>query len=194
MNCDGCLTAGWHYPTTVTADVTQMPTYDDYSAFYDLWDSGKGPDTINYGQNDGMTQALANSWTFDKLRLEYKKQGCPNSGKPIPGGNHLDPFLEGYLPSSGPMGPGPQNWALAQVGGFVAYGSTSGDTTTFTIKNVAGQASFSGASTVGERAAKYIPYLSHHGVKDNPYGKNGPRHNILQVFTWTEKNACGSGG
>ncbi len=31
-------------------------------------------------------------------------------------------------------------------------------------------------------------------LSDNPYGPNGPFHNITQTFTWTESNLCKQGG
>jgi hypothetical protein len=50
-----------------------------------------------------------------------------------------------------------------------------------------GQASWSGATSTG---GKGIPGLRSDGTTDNPYGPNGPRHNIDQTFTWTEKGLC----
>lgn len=205
INCAG---AGGNWviaqdPTNVAnsnADVSQVPTFQDDSDFFQLWASGVGPSTINYGPNDGMTQQLAGTQTFNQLRQIYKQQGCPNTGNAIPGGDHVTPFIEGY---------GTGNAALMQVGGFSAYGSTSGSVTTFSIVNVAGQASFSGATTIGPTAAAALPYavglinpplgmavgaLSVNGVSDNPYGPNGPFHNITQTFTWTENNLCKQGG
>src|ERR1700737_3205817 len=32
------------------------------------------------------------------------------------------------------------------------------------------------------------------GVSDNPYGPNGPYHNITQTFTWTENNPANGRG
>jgi hypothetical protein len=184
----------------VNSDVSQTPTFQDDLDFFQLWASGEGPSTINYGSNDGMTQQLAGTSTFNQLRQIYKQQGCPNTGNPIPGGDHITPFIEGY---------GTTNAALMQVGGFSAYGSTTGSVTTFTITNVAGQASFSAATTIGPTAAAILPNavglispllgmavgtLSANGVRDNPYGPTGPYHNITQNFTWTENNLCKQGG
>jgi hypothetical protein len=71
-----------------------------------------------------------------------------------------------------------------------------------------GQASFSGATTFGPTGAAVVPFvagiadpylgvavsaLSANGVRDNPYGADGPFHNITQTFTWTENNVCKSG-
>jgi RHS repeat-associated protein len=190
-------------PTNVAisnADVSQAPTFQDNLGFFLLWASGVGPSTINYGPNDGMTQQLANSATFDQFRQKYKQLGCPNSGTPIQAGNHGLPFLEGF---------GTGNEALMQVGGFSAYGTTNGNDTTFTIVNIAGQSSFSGASTIGPVTAYFgssvgsqMPFpmgtaataLTLNGVTDNPYGTSGPFHNIQQMFTWTEGNLCKQGG
>jgi RHS repeat-associated protein len=181
----------------VNDTVEDVPTWDDNVYFFLLWASGIGPGTINYGPNDGMTQQLAGTSTFDQLRQKYKQQGCPNTGKPIPGGDHVTPFIEGYLP--------PGNSALAQVGGFSATGSTTGNVTTFTITNVAGQASFSGATTFGPTGAYILSVVGGaafeplnlptvNGVRKNPYGANGSFHDITQKFTWTENNLCKQGG
>src|SRR5712692_7437278 len=85
------------YGVNSTADVSQIPTIQDDFFFFVLWASGVGPSTINYGPNDGMTKQLANSSTFDQLRQVYKQQGCPSTGNPIPGGDHVTPFIEGYV-------------------------------------------------------------------------------------------------
>jgi RHS repeat-associated protein len=185
------------YGVGATANVSAVPTSEDDFYFFLLWASGVGPSTINYGPNDGMTQQLAGTNTFNQLRQSYKQQGCPNTGNPIHGGDHVTPFIEGYVP--------PGNAALAQVGGFSAYGSTSGNVTAFSIVNVAGQASFSGATTfgptgayalsvIGGAAFSPLSTLTANGVSDNPYGPTGPFHNITQTFTWTENNLCKQGG
>jgi hypothetical protein len=50
------------------------------------------------------------------------------------------------------------------------------------------KSSWSGATTIKGG----IPGLRSDGTTDNPYGPNGPRHNVDQTFTWTEKGLCGS--
>ncbi len=185
-----------HAGSGVWENISPLPTASDNADFLAGWALGVLPSSISYGPNDGMTRQLANTATFNQLRQIYKQQGCPNTGKAINGGDHFTPFAEGF---------GTGNQALMQVGGFSAYGSTSGNVTTFTIKNVAGQASFSGATTLGPTGARIVPFaagiinpylglavssLSAHGVHDNPYGANGPFHNITQTFTWMETNLC----
>jgi hypothetical protein len=166
-----------------------------------MWYNGIGPSEIDYGPNDGWTTSLANSKSFDQLRQQYKQMGCPNTGKPIPGGSHTLPWLEGYVEH--PFG----DQALKQVGGFSAYGSTTGNTTTFTITNTASNSSFFGLTTVApaynsalEEVAVLQPSLdplqlfdADPNGWDNPNGPTGPRHNIDQKFTWTEQNVCGGG-
>jgi hypothetical protein len=197
-----CANAGgkWvtepNYVVDTQSDVSQSPSAIDNAEFFALWASGDGPQEIDYGANDGLTLQLASSVTFDSVRQAYVKQGCPNTGSPIGGGNHFLPFFEGY---------GNGNTTLQQVGGFSAYGSTNGNATTFTVVNVAGQASFSGATTIGSVGATALPFvvglfdsraglvvslLSVNGVKDNPYGATGPFHSITQKFSWTESDLC----
>jgi RHS repeat-associated protein len=193
-----CAATGGAWYDDVTTDISTPPNMDDYSNFGLLWLSGQGPNEIDYGANDGWTLALANSATFDLLRQTYIQQGCSNTGGPIPGGSHIGPYVEGYV--EGPLG----NPALMQVGGFSASGSTTGSTTTFTITNNASNSSFLGLTTVApvfnaglETIGEYAPSLAQlsafdlnpHGL-DNPSGPSGPRHNINQVFTWTESNLC----
>lgn len=179
-------------PTNVVnsnADVSQTPTFQDDLSFLQLWASGVGPSTINYGPNDGMTQQLANTATFNKIRQKYIEKGCPNTS-PSTGGaigtDHVGPWLEGFSP--------PGNAALIQVGGFVAYGQTNGNATTFTAVNVAGMASFTGETTWapiinGATGSSIDP-----NSLNNPNGPSGQFHNITQNFTWTENNLCKQGG
>jgi RHS repeat-associated protein len=171
------------------ADVSQAPTFQDDLDFLQLWASGVGPSAINYGPNDGMTQQLAKTATFNKIREKYIQEGCPSTS-PSTGGaigtDHVGPWLEGFGP--------PGNAALIQVGGFVAYGQTNGDATTFTAVNVAGMASFTGETTWapiinGATGSNIDP-----NSLNNPNGPDGQFHNITQTFTWTENNLCTQGG
>lgn len=185
-------------PTNVVnsnSDVSQIPTDEDNYYFLKLWRSGIGPSTINYGPNDGMTKQLASTSTFNKIRQGYLSQGCPNNGKAM-GTDHVGPYVEGF---------GTGNAALIQVGGFVAYGQTSGNTTTFTAVNAAGMASFVGETTwapyinaAADVGSTLMPELGEVYVSpasmDNPYGPTGPYHNITQPFTWSEDNLCKQGG
>jgi RHS repeat-associated protein len=183
----------------VSTDVSRVPTLADDAEFFDLWASGVGPSTINYGPNDGMTRQLAGTNTFNKIRQTYTKNGCPDTS-PSTGGalgtDHTGPWLEGY---------GTGNAALMQVGGFVAYGQTSGNVTAFTAVNVAGMASFAGETTwapplnsVTQAASNLMPELDQLYIPptsmNDPYGSTGPYHNITQTFTWTESNLCKQGG
>jgi hypothetical protein len=98
----------------------------------------------------------------------------------------VGPWLEGFSP--------PGNAALIQVGGFVAYGQTNGNATTFTAVNVAGMASFTGETTWapiinGATGSNIDP-----NSLNNPNGPSGQFHNITQNFTWTENNLCKQGG
>lgn len=187
---------------TTSTSVSQLPTISDYFYFYQLWSSGSGPSAINYGPNDGWTKALANSFTFNQIRQQYAASGCPASTPPFYT-THFTPFLEGYVAPLDPNGASAPNYALMAVGGFQATATTANNVTTFTITNTAGQASFSGASTLGPTTINNLSVgglffpplsifriLSHDGVYDNPYGENGPNHNITQTFTWTENNVC----
>ena len=178
-----------------TADVSGGPDALDYLDFFNLWNSGALPSTINYGPNDGWTKDIVMSSSFRHIRNTYIQQGCPASAPNLDPGHAL-PFVDGYL--SG-------NVTLAEVGGFNAAVSTSGGVSTYTITNVAGQASFSGATTLGAgtvmglSGASYLPgnqlllpfqILAGAGVSDNPNGATGPRHNVTQTFTWQEPNPC----
>ncbi len=87
-----------------------------------------------------------------------------------------------------------KSWATRQVGGFVAYGQTNGNATTFTAVNVAGMASFTGETTWapiinGATGSNIDP-----NSLNNPNGPSGQFHNITQNFTWTENNLCKQGG
>ena len=170
--------------TNVSADVSRVPTLADDAEFFDMWASGVGPSTINYGPNDGMTQQLANTATFNKIRQTYIRKGCPNSGKPM-GTDHVGPWLEGY---------GTGNAALMQVGGFVASGQTNGGVTTFTAVNVAGMASFMGETTWAPIFNEIAGSNIDPNGMNNPKGPTGPYHNITQTFTWSENNLCQQGG
>jgi hypothetical protein len=141
-----------------------------------MWDSGVGPSSINYGPSDGWTKQLVASKPFQRIRKQYIEGGCKDPQKPYSSGH-----------GAGVWGIVSLNPSLAQVGGFVARTSTNGDTTTFTITNTAGQASWSGATTI---KGGIYPF-NRQGTKDNPRGANGPRHNIDQTFTWTETGLCG---
>ena len=160
-----------------TMDVSQPPTVSDLQEFLSMWKSGVLPPLIAYGPNDGMTKQLAASRPAQKIREQYIKGGCKDPKHPYSSGH-----------GAGVWGIVSLNPALTQVGGFVESTSTTGDTTTFTITNTAGQASRSGATTIKGG----IPGLRSDGTTDNPYGPNGPRHNVDQTFTWTENGLCGS--
>jgi hypothetical protein len=183
----------------VTGDVTNTPTAEDYLDFFVLWASGAGPSTINYGPNDGATQDIARTSTVQQARERYIAANCPASQRMQT--DHVGPFVDGYVGGLG----GDPNYTEMQVGGFNGTISTIGSTTTFTVTNTAGQASFSGATTIGRAPATALPYgvglispkagmavslLSAAGTRDNPYGPAGPFHNITQTFQWTEKNLC----
>lgn len=207
VDCDGCI--GNHmnvpYDAQANADVSALPTSEDIRDFFNLWWDGGGPAEIDYGPNDGWTRGLATTNTFDQYRQTYRQMGCP-TGR-IPGGSHVLPWFEGYVEH--PFG----RQALKQVGGFSAYGSTTGNITTFTITNVASNSSFLGETTWAPAINKAtgaswnpppflppsgtlmplsFPWIDPNGL-DNPDGPNGARHNIFQKFTWTEKNVCGGG-
>jgi RHS repeat-associated protein len=166
------------------ADLTQMPTIQDDLNFLSMWASGLGPTTILYGPNDGMTKQLASTRTFNRMRQLYSQRGCPNTS-PGTGGaigtDHTGPWLEGY---------GTGNAALMQVGGFVAYGQTNGNTTTFTAVNIAGMASLAGETTWAPILDKVTGSNIDPNGLNNPYGPSGPYHNITQIFTWSENNPC----
>jgi len=83
-----------------------------------------------------------------------------------------------------------------QVGGFNVNATTTGNVTTFTINNTASQSSFSGASTLNPTGLLHLNVnmdevnLYDPSILDNPNGRNGPSHNVVQTFTWTESNLC----
>jgi len=169
----------WLTPSSTTsADISATPTLSDASAFYQMWLSGAGPASIEYGPNDGATQQLEQTPTARGLQQKYINAGCPSSAT-YPSG-HIGPWLHGY---------GTLNPTEMQVGGFTENITTSGGTTTFAITNTAGQGSYSGATT-SPKLARLNPF-NRNGTSNNPHGPNGPRHNINQTFSWTEPNPCG---
>jgi RHS repeat-associated protein len=172
---------------TVTADLTQLPTFSDFHAFYQMWDSGVGPATLSYGQNNGWTKQIQQTPGVKDARKQYQKAGCPGTGDDPTNfaSGHYAPAIHGYLES--PFS-GHPNYTEMQVGGYVGTMSTSGNATTFTVTNTASTSSFSGATTFGSIAA-YGP-TGGDGIDDNPLGPTGPEHNIVQTFSWTETGLC----
>jgi RHS repeat-associated protein len=178
---------------TTSADVSQV-SVQDLVDFFKYWLSGELPASIDYGPNDGMTKLLANSGVVSSIRTWYTSQGCPSEANNIDS-LHFPPFVEGVLRA---------NKALFQIGGFQTNIATVGNSTTFfTITNVAGQASFSGASSfpglmagiqatyqVGMLPGSALGPLVAGGIADNPNGPTGPRHNVRQNFTWAESRLC----
>ena|ERR1700722_6100816 len=138
--------------------------------------AGTLSNNIVYLQNSGWTNELRKSPGVKTGIKKYTSGGCKDSSQ---------------LGTHGPFTGVTTNLAQAETGNFDMSSSTSGNSVTFTVTNTSGQASWSGANDTG---GKGVPGLRSDGTKDNPYGPNGPRHNVNQTFVWSQPDPCTQGG
>jgi RHS repeat-associated protein len=164
---DGC--------TTTTTNNPKPITLDDFLDYLHQWKAGTLANNIVYLQNSGWVADLRRAPGVNAGYNDYKSRGCTDSPQP---------FSPGH--SAGAT----TNLVQAETGDFDMSSSTSGNSVTFTVTNTSGQASWSGANATG---GKGIPGLRSDGTKDNPYGPNGPRHNVNQTFVWSEPVPCQGG-
>jgi RHS repeat-associated protein len=167
---DGCT-------TTTTNDPKPMDVHD-FSGYLGGWLAGTLPTNIVYLQNSGWTTDLRNGPGVKAGIADYTSRGCADR------------------PDNQPFSPGhgagvTTNLVQMETGDFnmssSTYLSPLGPEVQFTVTNTSGQASWSGANANG---GKGIPGMRSDGIKDNPYGPNGPRHNVNQTFVWTQSWPC----
>jgi len=147
--------------------------YADMKNLWNLWNAGTLPQQINYGPWDQQTIAMSHDFAVNRARSAYIKAGCPGSA----------PFSAGHYEATadhlGGWAMGQPNYTAIEVGGYSGTIVSSGDTTTFTVKNTMSMSSLNAQST----------FTGGHS-SDNPHGPNGPQHNVKQTFQWTESNLC----
>jgi len=163
-------------------------------------DGKQSPSCRKERDKDGATsvnkRSLGKGWASPQMmqtsgvaaaRNAYIAKGCPATSGTLPTGGHIGPVLD-QLQAAGSGSP---NYMLMEVGGFSASATTSNGTTTFTLTNTSGQASFSGATTLGSFIAGQLPGPQNLlGTADNPFGPTGPAHNVNQTFSWAETGLC----
>jgi RHS repeat-associated protein len=163
---DGC--------TTTTNNNPKPVNLLDMANYLSQWKAGTLPTNIVYLQNSGWTTDLRNGPGVKAGINDYLANGC--NDRPA-----NQPFSPGHGAGA------TTNLVQMETGDFNMSSSTSGNTTTFTVTNTSGQASWSGANATG---GKGIPGMRSDGTSDNPYGPDGPRHNVNQTFVWSEDRPC----
>jgi RHS repeat-associated protein len=169
-------------PQYAVSSITNAPngpwTFDDFNAMYQAWNQGLLPQQLNYGQNSWETIDMSWNYFVRRARNAYIQAGCPASF-PMAAGHYEAAFASwGNASTDVLMGNNPDFLAL-QVGGWSGSIQTSGDVSSFTINNPMTQSSFGGESAAQD---------TH--TTDNPNGPDGPRHNVMQTFAWSERGLC----
>ena len=152
-------------------------TLTDFQAMYQAWNTGVLPQQLNYGPNSWESIDMSHNFAVNRARAAYIKAGCPGSG--TPSNSMAAGHVEAAVDSWGNVAFGQPDYLELQVGGYSGSITTSGDTTTFTLNNPMSNSSFNGQSAANGGHSS-----------DNPNGPNGPRHNTMQTFKWTEYSLC----
>jgi hypothetical protein len=144
------------------------------------WLYGLHARTCIANRDDPMTVNLRKSSNFMRANRDYVKKGWPAAGDISVGHwaaafESLDNFLIGRW-----------NPTQFQLGGSSGRVSANTDgTVTYTVRNGMTNSSFLAANTIADTFG-----IGKAGSHDNPYGPTGPKHNVLQVFQWSEPNSC----
>jgi len=166
----------WTTPSATVNGNTSW-NFTDFQAMYQAWNTGILPQQLNYGPWTMETIDISHNFAVARAIAAYRKAGCPASGTPA--NSFAAGHVEAAIDSWGNVVLGQPDWLELQVGGFSGTMTTSGDTTSITVNNPMSESSFNGqsAATGGHSS-------------DNPNGPNGPRHNTMQTFKWTEQGLC----
>jgi RHS repeat-associated protein len=157
------------------------PTFSSYWNFFWAWVSGRAPQRIYYSKSTIATQDMMRSGKMRQVRQDYINQACPAQAGFNQG------HVQAYADSAKGWASLNPNYTESQVGGYYGKIASNDVMTTYTIFNTAGISSFVGESAVGPK----IPFLNLKGNElDNLFGQNGPSHNVVQQFVFTEPNPC----
>lgn len=166
----------WTTPSAIVNGNTPW-TFTDFQTMGQAWLAGILPQQLNYGPWTAETIDISHNFAVDRALQAYIKAGCPGSGTPA--NSFAAGHYEAAFDSVGGIVLGEPDWLEMEVGGFTGTITGDGDTTSITFNNLMSNSSFIGQTTA----------TGSHG-SDNPSGPNGPKHNVMQTFKWSEQGLC----
>lgn len=167
----------WLTPSATVNGNTSW-TLTDFQTMGQAWLSGILPQQLNYGPWTAETIDISHNFAVARALQAYKQAGCPASGTPA--NSFAAGHYEAAADSVGNIILGQPDWLEMEVGGFSGTITGDGDTTNITVNNSMSNSSFKGDTT----------FKNNSHAADNPNGPNGPKHNVMQTFKWTEQSLC----